>query len=217
MKKFALVGLFSTLFCTYAQADGGLYVGIGAGYGTIASNTTGGLSYPNGSSSQGGGNMAGSVYLGYDFNHYVGIQADYDYIANVQLSTGSIPNSGVNGDFSVNQQVLDLGITGHLPFSLFADALSGISLFGGLAFGYSTTTFNGGQLASPVAAGGSVSIPSSASNLVPVVAAGAEYGIGQVGIRLEYQYIGNSTINTNGQNVLNVNNNLVLLSALYHF
>lgn len=217
MKKFVFGAMLSTVLCTYAQADGGLYVGVGAGYGTIGSNTTGGTSYPNGSSSQGGGNMAGSVYVGYDFSHYVGIQADYDYIANVQYSTGSIPNSGVNGDFSVNQQVLDLGITGHLPFSLFADALSGISVFGRLAFGYSTTTFSGGQLASSSSTGGSVNIPSSASNLVPVVAAGAEYGIGQVGIRLEYQYIGNSTININGQNVLNVNNNLVLLSALYHF
>lgn len=217
MKKFVLGAILSSVLCTYAQADGGLYVGVGAGYGTIGSNTTGGTSYPNGSSSQGGGNMAGSVYVGYDFSHYVGIQADYDYIANVQYSTGSTPSSGSNGDFNVNQQVLDLGVTGHLPFSLFADALSGISIFGKLAFGYSTTSFSGGQLASPSASGGYVNISSSASNLVPVLAAGAEYGIGQVGIRLEYQYIGNSTINTNGQNILNVNNNLVLVSALYHF
>jgi len=217
MKKFVFGAMLSTVLCTYAQADGGLYVGVGAGYGTIGSNTTGGTSYPNGSSSQGGGNMAGSVYVGYDFSHYVGIQADYDYIANVQYSTGSTPNSGSNGDFNVNQQVLDLGVTGHLPFSLFADALSGISVFGRLAFGYSTTSFSGGQLTSPSASGGYVNIPSSASNLVPVLAAGAEYGIGQVGIRFEYQYIGNSTINANGQNILNVNNNLLLLSALYHF
>lgn len=216
MKKLLLTAFLSAI-SAYALADGGLYVGVGAGYGTIGSNTTGGTSYPNGSSSQGGGNMAGSVYVGYDFSHYVGIQADYDYIANVQYSTGATPSSGSNGDFNVNQQVLDLGVTGHLPFSLFADALSGISIFGRLAFGYSTTSFSGGQLTSPSASGGYVNIPSSASNLVPVLAAGAEYGIGQVGIRLEYQYIGNSTINTNGQNILNVNNNLVLVSALYHF
>lgn len=214
MKKFVFGAMLSTVLCTYAQADGGLYVGVGAGYGTIGSNTTGGTSYPNGSSSQGGGNMAGSVYVGYDFSHYVGIQADYDYIANVQYSTGSTPSS--NGDFSVNQQLLDLGVIGHLPFSLFADALNGISIFGRLAFGYSTTTFNGGQLVSQ-SSNSVISIPSTASSLVPVVAAGAEYGIGQVGIRLEYQYVGNSTINTNGQDILNVNNNLVLLSALYHF
>ena len=150
--------MLTTVLCTYAQADGGLYVGVGAGYGTISSDTTGGASYANGSSSQGGGNMAGSVYLGYDFNHYVGIQADYDYIANVQYSTGSIPNSGVNGDFSVNQQIRPWNYR-SFTFSLFADAF-GISVFGRLAFGYSTTTFSGGQLASSSSTGGSVNIPS---------------------------------------------------------
>ena len=217
MKKLVFACVITMLFSEYAVADSGLYVGVGAGYGTTSSSTTGGMNYANGSSEQSGGNMAGGVYVGYDFSHYVGIQADYNYIANVQYSTGTIPSTGANGTFSVNQQVLDLGVTGHLPFSLFADALSGISIFGKLAFGYATTSFNGGELVSPSQPNGAAAIPSSSSNLVPVIAGGAEYGIGQVGIRLEYQYIGNSAINVNGQNIMNVNNSLVLLSALYHF
>lgn len=217
MKKLTLLCTFTTLFSGYACADSGLYVGVGAGYGTTTATTTSGLNYANGSSSQSGGNMAGSIYLGYDFSHYVGVQADYSYIANVQYTTGAIPGTSINGAFSANQQLIDLGITGHLPFSLFANSLSGISLFGKLAFGYATTSFNGGELVAPSVPGSYVTIPSSASSLVPVIAGGAEYGIGPVGIRLEYQYVGNSTINTGGQNIMNVNNNLVLLSALYHF
>lgn len=216
MKKI----IFSIILITssvYAAADNGLYVGVGAGYGTINTSTINGNSFANGSSSQNGGNAAGGVYVGYDFSHYVGIQADYNYIANVQYSTGYNSITGSNSSFSASQQIIDLGVTGHLPFSLFANALSGISVFGKLALGYSTTSFSGGTLLSQNTPSGSVNIPGSASTWVPVIAGGAEYGIGSVGIRLEYEYIGNTNVSINNLNSMNVNNSLVLLSALYHF
>lgn len=216
MKKL-LVTSFFYILSTYALADDGLYVGVGAGYGSINATTINGNSFANDSSSQNGGNAAGGVYVGYDFSHYVGIQADYNYIANVQYSTGYNGITGSNSSFSASQQIIDLGVTGHLPFSLFANALSGISIFGKLALGYSTTSFSGGSLLSQNVAGGSVNLPGSSSTLVPVIGAGAEYGIGSVGIRLEYDYIGSTNVSINNLNSMNVNNNLVLLSALYHF
>ena len=161
--------------------------------------------------------MAGSIYIGYDFSHYVGIQADYNYLVGSQFNAGGSATPGVSTSFNTTQQLIDLGITGHLPFSLFANALSGISLFGKLAFGYSTVSFNGGTLINNNGAGGTTKLPGSSSSLVPIIGGGAEYGIGPVGIRLEYDYVGNSTVNVGGQNMMNVNNNLVLLSALYHF
>lgn len=215
MKKFLFAILTASAISAYA--DSGLYVGVGAGYGTINSSTINGNSFTNGSGSQSGGNAAGGVYVGYDFSHYVGIQADYNYIANVEYSTGYNSITGSNSSFSASQQLIDLGVTGHLPFSLFANALSGISIFGKLALGYSTTSFSGGSLLSQNVSGGTVNLPGSASTLVPVIAGGAEYGIGQVGIRLEYEYIGNNNVSINNLNSMNVNNSLVMLSALYHF
>lgn len=216
MKKILFICIIITS-ATFAFADDGLYVGVGAGYGNINTSTINGNNFANGSNSQSGGNAVGAVYVGYDFSHYVGVQADFDYIANVQHSTGYNSVTGSNSSFSASQQIIDLGVTGHLPFSLFANALSGISVFGKLALGYSTTTFGGGTLLSQNTPSGSVNIPSSASTWVPVIAGGAEYGIGSVGIRLEYEYIGNTNVSINNLNSMNVNNSLVLLSALYHF
>ncbi len=214
--KLRLITIISLFSLIPAFADSGLYAGIGAGYGTINTNTTNGFSFPSNSSSSGGGNIAGSVFVGYDFSHYVGVQFDYDYIGNVQYSSGStIP--GITGSFNANQQLLALGIIGHLPFGLFANNLSGLSIFGKLSAGYTFTSFSGGSVIAPQASNYQVNLPASSSSLVPVVGAGVEYGINSVGVRLEYDYVGNTPVTNNNQTLLNVNDSLVLLSVLYHF
>ena len=215
MLKLKLM-LLTTLIACSAFADGGLYMGLGAGYGTINTNTTNGFAYLDGASAKGGGNLAGGLMLGYDFNRYLGVQSDYDYIANVQYTTGSsIP--GVSGSFNGNQQLLDLGIIAHLPFILFSNNLSGLSLFAKLAIGYSFTNFIGGMVAATAAPALQISLPANSSSLVPVAGLGIEYGVNSVGVRLEYDYIGNTTIVNNNQTLMNVQNSLTLLSVFYHF
>lgn len=198
---------FFTLFCSPAFAESGFYAGLGAGIANISTATTNSYSYLDGSSNKSGSNMVGSIYAGYDFSRYVGIQFDYDYIANVQFS-----DTGYS--FNANQQILDLGITGHLPFGLFANSLSGLSLFGKLAVGYTSVSFSGGYVNNGTS---TQALPTFAQNLVPVIGGGVEYGIKSVGIRLEYDYIGTTTVSNSGQNLMSVNNSIGLLSVFYHF
>lgn len=218
IKKFIIVPT-AILLTTAANvyADSGFYVGVGAGYGSINTSTTNGYSYLDGSSNQSGGSMLGSIYAGYDFSHYVGIQMDYDYIANIQFSSGTNQTTGTQNSFNVNQQMIDLAITGHLPFALFANSLSGISIFGKLGIGYTNVSFSGGAVASGQGLQYVQNLPSFGQSVVPVLGIGAEYGIDSVGIRVEYDYIGTTTVNTSNSNIMNINNNIGLISVFYHF
>ena len=210
--------LLSLNLCTaVVYADSGFYIGAGAGYGSMTASTTNGYNYLDGTSSKNGNNMLGSVYMGYDFSHFVGTQIDYDYIANAQFTSSTSSITGVQNSFSVNEQVIDLAVTGHLPFSVFANSLSGASIFGKLGVGYSIINFSGGTVGSGVNQVFTQSLPTFAQGLVPVLGIGAEYGIGSVGIRLEYNYIGTITVSNGGQNVMNINNSIGLFSAFYHF
>lgn len=201
-----------------AYADSGTYIGISAGYGTTNSSATNGFSFSDGTGNKSGGSMAGGVFVGYDFNRYLGVQADYDYIANVNYTTGGNALTGAQSSINANQQILDLGIVGHLPFGLFANSLSGLSIFGKLAMGYTTTSFNGGTMISNGSSGlNAVQLPNNASSFVPVFGLGAEYGWSSVGIRAEYDYIGDTVVTNNNQTLMNVNNGLMLLSVFYHF
>lgn len=215
LKKLILITMGTIVSAAYA--DSGLYLGVGAGYANQGISTTNGYSYLDGSSSQSGGNMLGSVYLGYDFNHYLGIQSDYFYMADVQYTIGNNLNNGSQGSFTASQQLIDLGITGHLPFGIFANSLSGLSIFGKLALGYSFMNFSGGTVGINGNSSSTQNIPGSSQGLVPVIGGGFEYGIDSAGIRLEYDYIGNTPISNNGQSLMNANNSIFLLSALYHF
>lgn len=201
----------------FSYADSGLYLGVGAGYNMQNTSTTNGFSYLDGASSKSGSNMLGSVYVGYDFNRFIGIQADYDYMANIQYTIGNDLNNGTQGSFSGSQQLLAVGLTGHLPFGIFANPLSGLSLFGKLSLGASFVNFDGGTVGAGTNLSYTQSIPSSSQSLVPVIGGGVEYGIDSAGVRLEYNYVGNTAINNNGQNLMNVNDSIILLSALYHF
>lgn len=207
-----LVGLIKVAF-----ADAGLYLGVGAGYGTLSTSTVSGFSYLDGGTSKSGSNIIGSIFAGFDFNRYVGIQADYYYLSDIEFSGGSSAKSEYTASYSATQQVIDLGIIGHLPFELFTNALSGFSLFAKAAVGYSTLNFNGGYIGNAPSYTNVQAFPGYSQSLVPVVGLGAEYGYGSVGVRLEYEYIGNTTVNNNSQNLINDNDNVGMLSVLYHF
>ncbi len=214
--KFTLIVSILSLSAV-AFADNGFYLGAGAGYGSISNNTVDGFNFVDGASNKSGGNMAGVIYAGYDFNRYVGLQFDYNYIANVNYTTGVNSSTGVQGSLNANQQILDLGIIGHLPFGLFANALSSLSLFGKLAVGYTVENFNSGSLSSSGSSPVTIQIPNQSSSVVPVIGGGIEYGWNNVGLRAEYDYVGNTVVTNNNQSLMNSNDNLVLLSVFYHF
>jgi hypothetical protein len=135
----------------------------------------------------------------------------------MNFSGGASNNPTVQSSYSATQQVIALGVVGHVPFQLFANALAGLSVFGRLSVGYSTLNFTGGAIAPPSDYKNLQLFPGYAQSLVPLAGAGIEYGISSVGVRLEYNYIGNTTVNNNDINLINTSNNIGLLSVLYHF
>lgn len=214
-KKITFIS--SIIFASCSFADSGLYVGVGVGYGNMSNNTINGYNFLDGGSERSASSTLGSIYAGFDFNRYVGIQADYDYLSSMNFAGGASNNQDYPSSYSASQQVIALGVVGHLPFQLFANSLSGLSVFGRLSVGYSTLDFSGGAIAKPSDYGNPELFPGYAQSLVPLIGAGIEYGINAVGVRLEYNYIGNTTVNNNDINLINTSNNLALLSVLYHF
>lgn len=212
-----LIFISSILFTNFAFADSGFYVGVGVGYGSMSNNTVNGYNFLDGGSERSASSTLGSIYAGFDFNRYVGIQADYDYLSSMNFAGGASNNQNFPSSYSATQQVIALGVVGHLPFQLFANSLSGLSIFGRLSVGYSTLDFNGGAIATPSTYDNPQLFPGYAQSLVPLAGLGVEYGVNSVGVRLEYNYIGNTTVNNNDINLINTSNNLGLLSILYHF
>lgn len=198
-------------------ADAGVYLGVGAGYGNLSTSTVSGFSYMDGGTSKSGSNFLGSIFAGFDFNRYVGIQADYYYLSDIEFGGGSSAVPQYTASYSATQQVIDLGIIGHFPFELFTDSLAGLSIFGKAAVGYSTLNFNGGYIGNAPSYTNIQAFPGFSQSPVPVLGLGVEYGYASVGVRLEYDYIGNTTVNNNSQNLINDSVNLGMLSVLYHF
>jgi hypothetical protein len=199
----------------YADENSSLYVGLGLGYGLTSAKVTTPTSLSTIQKTQFGGNLVGGLYLGYDFNHYIGIQADYNYIANVNLNVNLNSATGFNSTINDSQQLVDLGVTGHLPLELLNDYwLSGYYLYGRLGLGYNIASFQGGNVAFSDNNG---SLPGNASTLIPVYAVGFEYGSGQVGFRLEYDYLGSISATSSTNNRIDVSNQFVMISTLYHF
>ncbi len=204
-----LVMLTGSALNTYAS---GLYLGVDSGYGTINTSTTNGYRFTNNTTSQSSGNILAGLIAGFDFNNYIGLELAYNYIASSQYAIGE--NSSSN--FNVNQQIYDLGITGHFPLGLLGKSLNNFSLFGKAGIGYSNTSFSGGYTINRPYSN-IVAFPGSSSNFVPVFAAGLEYDIGQIGIQAGYKYAGSNTISNGSQNIATTSNNLYTISLLYHF
>lgn len=202
--------LFSCL--TYADETGSLYAGVSAGYGLTNAKVTTPNSISDINKTQFSGNLAAGLYVGYDFNHYVGIQTDYYYIANTSVNVNVNSSMGVNATFGNSEQLFDLGVTGHLPLAFIDDYwLSGYYLYGRVSLGYDFASLNGGSSDS------NGELPGTASNFIPVYAGGIEYGIGQIGFRVEYNYLGSISARTKSNNQINVNHQMLMISTLYHF
>jgi hypothetical protein len=212
IKKIIFLTAILSVSLAHADDSGSLYMGLGFGAGLTNAKVTTPTSISTIQSTQFAGNLAAGLYVGYDFNHYVGIQADYNYIADTNIQVNFNSSTGVNTRLGNSEQVVDLGVTGHLPLELIDDYwLSGYYLYGRVSLGYDFASLNGGSSDSN---GG---LPGTAAHFVPIYAGGIEYGTGQVGFRLEYNYMGQISADTNTNNHINVNHQMVMISTLYHF
>jgi hypothetical protein len=202
--KICLALLLSLATTSYTFAEGGFYMGIGAGYASLNNNLQNNYVYNNGNSgNQTSGNVASTLYFGYDFNHYIGLQGEY----NVAY------DSTVANSYNVNQQLLGVSALLHLPFSLISDSLAGLSVFGKIGADYDVIGFSN---VSPNCAN-CTNPPSSAFGYVPLYGAGIEYGQNNIGVRLEWDQSGNINASNMGSTQSIVNSNMYLISILYHF
>lgn len=183
------------------HAEGGFYVGIGAGYTSMTDIPLG--SVDNGSdSNQYIGAATAAVSGGYNFNHIVGVQLDY-----------AIAYNAVGPGYNPTQQLVDAAVLVHLPFGFIISALSDFSLFVKGGVGYSTYAFN--NIANNCTT--CVNPPNGAYAVVPVYGLGAEYGFGPIGIKAEWDHSGDIMVPNQGRNQISISSNMYLLSVLYYF
>jgi hypothetical protein len=180
--------------------DSGFYVGIGPGYSTVSAKTQGSYSFNAGTANPATQNsVATTVFLGYDFNHFLGLEANYAITWNAQYAN----------NFNLNQQLLGGDLLFHLPFNLVLDSLSGLDVFAKIGLYYNMYNLNN---LSP-----SCQSCSTPNTLITGASAlyglGLEYGFENVGYRLEWNY-SPPIINNNA---LELNSNSYYLSILYHF
>lgn len=199
-KFFFILAVINICLC---YAEGGFYVGLGAGYASINNVPQSNFSFNNGTTgSQMVGSFATTVYAGYDFNNIVGLQVDYNVAYN------ALPPSYTEG-----QQLTDGAVLVHLPFSIMADSLKGFSLFAKGGLGYSYYSF--GNINPSCTS--CINPPNNTSAVVLVYGLGAEYNFNSFGVRAEWNSNGTVTVANQGNNQLLLDSNMYLLSMLYRF
>ncbi|MCC2644387.1 MAG: OmpA-like transrane domain [Burkholderiales bacterium] len=200
MRKLLFILAITANWC---YAEGGFYAGLGAGYAYINNIPQSGFSFNNGSSSsQSVGSFATTIYAGYDFNNIVGLQIDYDVAYN-----------GLPPSYSQGQQVTDGALILHLPFSIISASLKDFSLFAKGGIGYNYYSF--GNISPNCAT--CVNPPNNISAFVPVYGLGAEYDFNSFAVRAQWNYNGSVTAANEGNDQLQLNSNMYLLSVLYRF
>lgn len=207
MQKIKLTITLATLLnlINYAIAEGGFYIGIGAGYSGLTSTVQSPYQFNDGTNgSQTDGSFASTLYFGYDFNKIVGIQADY----NAAWGT-----SNSNNSYTMNQQLLGGSILVHFPFSVISNSLSGLDVYAKGGLDYNATNFGN---VNP-GCSNCVNPPNSATGATPLYGAGIEYGFTNVGYRLEWDYSGSLMTTNQGNNQVSITSNSFFLSILYHF
>lgn len=106
LKRAVLPAIFLVSSHFSAAATPGAYLGGGAGYSSVEeiSDTV----------NQSDGGLAGRVFVGYNFNHYLGIEANYARLADTNFSFPQYRNVFINLDLSAVSVVGKL----YLPVSV---------------------------------------------------------------------------------------------------
>lgn len=86
-------------------ATPGAYIGAGAGYSELQSE--------EGAEKVDDGGLGGRAFLGYNFNHYFGVETNYSTIYKTRYTLDEYPN--VTVDYKLN--ALSLVVKGYLPIS----------------------------------------------------------------------------------------------------
>lgn len=192
LRSILLLSLTTPVF-----AEGGFYMGIGGGYSSMTGTTKNNLTFANGATSQSGGAFALTAYAGYDFNRVFGLEANY---------LGTYANA--TNSYNATQGLIGAFVLLHLPFEVFTNDLSGFDMF--VRGGYD---YNSMGLGSQVNCANCINPPSLAYGYTPRFGAGFEYGAGNLGYRLEWNYAGSLNVD----NQVGINNNAVLASIVYHY
>ena len=202
MQKIRL--LFLMIISNLAFAEGGYYVGIGAGI----SNLTGTVQDPyqfssTSSGSQSAKSFASQFYFGYDIYKWLGLQLDYNYAW----------GGNYNNSYNINQQLLGGSILFHLPFSLISDSLGGLSAYTKVGYDYNSINF--GNVNS---CGSCSTLNDSTYGFTPLFGLGVEWGVKNVGYRLEWDYSASIMAQNNANNnLVSTSSNSIFASIMYHF
>ena len=187
-----------------ACAEGGYYVGIGAGYSDITANAVSPLEFTNPTTNaQDAQSFTSQLYFGYDIYKWLGLQVDYNVSWLGQY----------NNSYSVTQQIIGPSVLLHLPFSVFSDSLNGTSVYTKLGYDYNAINFS--NLSSCSAC---TNLNSGATGFSPLFGLGAEFDFTNIGYRLEWDYsAGLMAQNNNGNNAIDTSTSSFLASVMYHF
>lgn len=195
----------SIFFISTTLAEGGFYTGIGFGYANLSNTTQNGYSFNNGSSgTQNTGSLASSIYFGYNFNPYIGLQGEYN-----TAYAGQITNS-----YNVQQKLLGGSLLLHLPFGLFSKTLTNFDIYAKVGGAYSSTYFRN---VNPIC-DNCVNPPGSANSFIPTYGLGINYGLPHgFATRLEWNAYGNTLASNLNNQQLSSSSDMYLLSILYNF
>ncbi len=182
---------------TSAFAEGGFYMGGGGGYSSMIGISKDNLTFPNGDLSQSGNAFALTAYMGYNFNHFIGIEANY---------LGSF--SSRTNFYNATQGLLGGSVLLHLPFEVFLPSLTGFNTF--IRGGYD---YNSIGIGSQVNCANCINLPSLTYGYTPRFGVGAEYNHDSIGYRVEWSHSSDLLVG----NQLNIDNNVFLASIMYHY
>jgi hypothetical protein len=203
MKKYLCMAIFMFLN-NLANSDGGFYVGIGMGYGTLNNAPQSNYNFNNGGNGSINTNgVASNLYWGYNFNHYLGLQLDYNIMYNAQVANS----------YLVNQQLFGISALGHLPFGFISQNLNSLSIFAKVGADYNQVSFYG---VNPNCVN-CVNPPGISIAYTLLYGLGLEYGIKNIGLRLEWNATSNNVATNQGNNQVSINSNAYLLSIMYCF
>lgn len=196
MKKYLIILCF-IFFNSFAT--GGWVTGAGLGLGFVNMNSLNNLSYNDGSYSQNGNSISTTIFAGYNFNSYIGLEINYNVIYNSQT-----PN------FYLTTQIVGLEIIGKLPFSIISSHLKGISIFAKIGDAY--TNFGFSNITSYCS--NCINVSEMTFGFPFIYGAGLEYDLQNVGYRFEWMQL---NLGSNFNSQITLQPNLFLLSILYNF
>lgn len=208
-KKYlkVLIMMSSIFYTAYTFSYGGFYMGAGAGYANISNSLQNSLVFNDGATgSKSVNGVASTVYFGYNFNNFVGIEVDYKVAFRAK----------VENSYSVQQQLAGASMLGRLPFGLLDNHLSGLSFFAKLGLDHNAINFFSVQSD----CNNCVNPQSATFGFRPTYGLGLEYDFSSsqsFGVRGEWNNITKNLISNEGIQQLDVGTNMYLLSILYNF